>query len=485
MDHYVAYHNPDKMGYSVDSSDVHTVLTDKRVGEIAGARVWIFTGEGHPRKYYLHSYFRVDGVEDGDDRFATAVFGSQAMEFNPRIRIDRQPWFKSFLTHMGNFGRGFSKLNDRGYIELLESLAATSRRSSGKGKKDPTGPKESLAPKTAKSRMRSGLRRTPGDHVAVPTKSGAGGTVDTAAGEPGAWVLRCRVDDLTTLQRGSISGKEVSIDIETVKRFDLRKGDRVVVFLPGRAQNGGKEFAAGVYGVALVTSVKRIATDRSRVRLRPVLDLFDSPLPISVIQGDSTLRASRALHERQRGSVYELLSVIDFEKIWELALATLTTDVARQTAETESEVQRLERLYGEATPVRRTAVSKRIERGGFAEIVKKLANYECLVCKSMGEDPLGFMTLAGVPYVEAHHVYPVGELKVGALAPSNVITVCANHHRQIHHGPVELVSANRTRFSFRIDGQLVVVPRVVIPAESDSAPNLRSRVRLMNSKMNK
>ena len=42
----------------------------------------------------------------------------------------------------------------------------------------------------------------------------------------------------------------------------------------------------------------------------------------------------------------------------------------------------------------------------------------------------------GVPYVEAHHVVPVSRGSAGLLDPANIITVCANHHRELHYGGV-------------------------------------------------
>jgi len=43
----------------------------------------------------------------------------------------------------------------------------------------------------------------------------------------------------------------------------------------------------------------------------------------------------------------------------------------------------------------------------------------------------------GELYVEAHHVMPVSKSKSDRFPASNVLTLCANHHREVHFGCVE------------------------------------------------
>ena len=69
----------------------------------------------------------------------------------------------------------------------------------------------------------------------------------------------------------------------------------------------------------------------------------------------------------------------------------------------------------------------------------------------MGVDVVGFVTRKRHPYVEAHHVMPVARGEVGSLALSNIMTVCANHHRQLHYGEVKVMIAPAS-FEVEIDG---------------------------------
>ena len=77
---------------------------------------------------------------------------------------------------------------------------------------------------------------------------------------------------------------------------------------------------------------------------------------------------------------------------------------------------------------------------------------------------MGFVTRKGHPYVEAHHVMPVARGEMGPLALSNIMTVCANHHRQLHYGEVKVVIAP-AGFEVEIDGVRFSVPRLGTSAE--------------------
>ena len=61
-------------------------------------------------------------------------------------------------------------------------------------------------------------------------------------------------------------------------------------------------------------------------------------------------------------------------------------------------------------------------------------------------------------YGEAHHVAPVAARQVGSLSAANVVTVCANHHRQLHYGGVPIEVAG-DRFRFALPEREVTVPR--------------------------
>ena len=67
---------------------------------------------------------------------------------------------------------------------------------------------------------------------------------------------------------------------------------------------------------------------------------------------------------------------------------------------------------------------------------------------------------------------PVSKREVGSLSASNVMTLCANHHRQIHYGNIDVVITSDS-FEFVINGTPVKIPRLslvpahaAVPAES-------------------
>jgi hypothetical protein len=58
--------------------------------------------------------------------------------------------------------------------------------------------------------------------------------------------------------------------------------------------------------------------------------------------------------------------------------------------------------------------------------------------------------------VEAHHVQQVSTRGAGVLAPSNVMTPCANHHRQMHFGCVSVVPV-KDGFEVDLDGHVLAI----------------------------
>ncbi len=124
----------------------------------------------------------------------------------------------------------------------------------------------------------------------------------------------------------------------------------------------------------------------------------------------------------------------------------------------------MQEKYKDASPEVKERVSKYIERGAVGGLVKKANGYKCQVCEALGVHPFGFKKKNGEFYVEAHHVMPVSSKEVGALATSNVMTLCANHHRQMHYGGIE-VAINETTFDFAIEKAQLSIPRFTIPGQ--------------------
>lgn len=53
---------------------------------------------------------------------------------------------------------------------------------------------------------------------------------------------------------------------------------------------------------------------------------------------------------------------------------------------------------------------------------------------------------------------PVSKLEKGSLHATNIMTVCANHYRQLHYGGVE-VAITEAIFELELDGHQIEIPR--------------------------
>ncbi|MBK8302047.1 MAG: HNH endonuclease [Chloracidobacterium sp.] len=120
---FVVYHNPDVMGYSATAAQPLSVVTNKPAGSALGGRVWLITGQGNPRKYYVRSWFIVDDISSGKDRgFETRLTGTTGEVYDPLIPIEMGDWWDDFRKSQGNFAFGFSPIKSSETIKHLESL---------------------------------------------------------------------------------------------------------------------------------------------------------------------------------------------------------------------------------------------------------------------------------------------------------------------------------------------------------------------------
>ena len=113
-----------------------------------------------------------------------------------------------------------------------------------------------------------------------------------------------------------------------------------------------------------------------------------------------------------------------------------------------------------ATPRGRARASLQIERGPVGNIVKEWNGWRCQLCSALGVPATGFITRSGAPYVEAHHVIPVSSGRSGVLKAENIMTVCPNHHRELHYGRAVVIDEGD---SFRLTVELgtASVPKAI------------------------
>jgi len=118
--------------------------------------------------------------------------------------------------------------------------------------------------------------------------------------------------------------------------------------------------------------------------------------------------------------------------------------------------------YEHAAPRVRRGLQRRVERGPVGDVVKSLNNHRCQICAALDLPSESFRKRDGLPYVEAHHVEGVASGSEGVLRAANVITVCANHHRELHHGGSVAIVDLGDQFEIRVEAGTTVVDKVLL-----------------------
>jgi hypothetical protein len=129
MQHYVQYHNTDKVGIGapnprIEGFQVWSSKSEKELSNSIGKTVWLVSGEKQNRtkRYFLEYAFIVSEVVSGTlEGFASKAIGSQGHLFNPRISADVLPWFNELRMERNNFGYGFGKIKS---VELIKEMEA-------------------------------------------------------------------------------------------------------------------------------------------------------------------------------------------------------------------------------------------------------------------------------------------------------------------------------------------------------------------------
>lgn len=249
------------------------------------------------------------------------------------------------------------------------------------------------------------------------------------------------------------------------------------------AERGGKPaLEAGIYALCEVESEAFDGTSASSefwapgaerapgwptVNIRYLHAYVANPLTIERLRAERPDISGLLINGFQAASFP--ITTRDFHAVMELLGETL--DELPRPADDEDttadQLAALERKYLHASPEVKTRVSKSIERGPVGRLVKKMTGFKCQVCAALGHDPIGFLKENGEPYVEAHHVMPVSTKQVGSLSASNVVTVCANHHRQLHYGGIDVTISDEF-FYLVVSNTPLKIPRLVIGKPDDS-----------------
>jgi len=239
------------------------------------------------------------------------------------------------------------------------------------------------------------------------------------------------------------------------------------------ARDGRPKLEPGIYALCEVESVAFPGTGANdgywaeesarapgwpTVRLRYVRSYASSPLTIERLRAEAP-GISHLLLDGFQASSFQIPAQ-DFHAVLDM-LGDDLDDLPSQEGEQDiaaSRLKELEEKYLHASPEVKERIARTIERGTVGAQVKKANGYKCQLCEALGHDPLGFKKRNGQHYVEAHHVMPVARRQVGSLAASNILTACANHHRQMHYGDVAVEIADN-HFEIVVDGTVLSIPR--------------------------
>lgn len=240
--------------------------------------------------------------------------------------------------------------------------------------------------------------------------------------------------------------------------------------------NGKEKLEVGIYAVVQIIERPEYKTDVEddfwtdenkskefswRVKIKYIKNLLENPVLIDDLRKMEELQGDTPLIKGSYNSSWSI-SEKRFLKILELADIHLNKidKVKNETVFDEQEILQLEAKYANSTPRIKEIISKKIERGEISKRVKKWYDYECQICKKVGlNNPHGFKKRNGEYYIETHHFFPVSELKKGSLGLGNLMTLCANHHRQVHYGNIEIISSDEDFFILSIDNEQIRIKK--------------------------
>jgi 5-methylcytosine-specific restriction protein A len=279
--------------------------------------------------------------------------------------------------------------------------------------------------------------------------------------------------------------------IKKLRNLENAKNVQIVFFISSDYKNSNRRTIVGFYGFpkfgedyirnAKDKIYKNYTNGNIKSHKKDII-YFDKPLVITdeIAQKENFLPKNKKIAKQgfnylHSDNVYNLLSfslrlnqdnkkLQNFVKRFPLLneftkesndINELSKIIGITSADSLSNIEELEKKMAKTTPEMKERLSVFIERGTMATKIKKITNYKCLICEAFGHNPHSFKKSNGEYYIEAHHVEPISTMKEGVLSASNIITVCANHHRQLHYGKVTLVEQTSDFFKFKIDGKTI------------------------------
>lgn len=129
MEHFIAYHSAQKMGYELESLDELRFLS-RKIGllkKAIGNTVWVVQGIPDEKKtvFSLCGAYVPDRIDVEDPSSNLYVIsGQRVKEFVPPVPLNDLDWFPLLLESQSNFSLGFNRLNNLAVVQALTALQA-------------------------------------------------------------------------------------------------------------------------------------------------------------------------------------------------------------------------------------------------------------------------------------------------------------------------------------------------------------------------
>ncbi len=121
MDHYIAYHSIELMGYEYEPTERFYFFSQKAESVLRralGNRVWVVVGrrDGSTTTFSLAGVFTPSEVRAESDGFGIVGPGTP---FRPSIDVTTRPWFRALLREQRNFSFGFNRIRSKDIVAKL------------------------------------------------------------------------------------------------------------------------------------------------------------------------------------------------------------------------------------------------------------------------------------------------------------------------------------------------------------------------------
>lgn len=129
MEHFVAYHSAQRMGYELKPTGALRFFSRKLgiLKNAVGNTVWVVQGipDGKKTAFSLCGAYvadRIDVEDPSSDLYV--ISGHSVKEFAPPVPLNNLAWFPALLKSQSNFSLGFNRVNDEMVVKALTVLLA-------------------------------------------------------------------------------------------------------------------------------------------------------------------------------------------------------------------------------------------------------------------------------------------------------------------------------------------------------------------------